>query len=497
MNRSFEDLFAKAIADDTSDEIFFREEDRLKRDAICESLEKGGLSAQIIAPHKIALIHYADLILNRLRALSRVRVEIYSPTSSVNVIDRFNQILSLIPIKEAVEQRKGHDPVRLMMVGYEEPVSASDIQLLTRLASNFPAANTHLVVLQVQDPSERLKTESDANSSRLLKWVIQLPDVEEGKAMLALHRQTNNEDAARALLKKTVRWDLALAENETPKTLPPPAKTIMQEEALAEASWDNDNDLEALDRETLNKPRPTSVAQRLLRATFTLLALIVVSAAIVLAVFPKHLTTLLSLFYPTSHSLTAPSTSQAKPSLSPPSPTTENLNRIEKSSSPSLTNPTITITASDDAPTALSPTPAKINPKEIVLPKAKSNPIDTKAPTEEAISPEPPITAPKNRNTANNEKLNWLKNTPNGQFLIQHVVMDSFAEANVWQSSHKGLNQSHIVSVQPKNQKTIKYAIVSGPFTSKSEAVNFIETTGVPKETWIRTVGSLKETLRP
>ena len=75
--------------------------------------------------------------------------------------------------------------------------------------------------------------------------------------------------------------------------------------------------------------------------------------------------------------------------------------------------------------------------------------------------------------------------------------MDSFAEANVWQSSHKGLNQSHIVSIQPKNQKTIKYAIVSGPFTSKSEAVNFIETTGVPKETWIRTVGSLKETLRP
>jgi hypothetical protein len=91
----------------------------------------------------------------------------------------------------------------------------------------------------------------------------------------------------------------------------------------------------------------------------------------------------------------------------------------------------------------------------------------------------------------------WLKPMPAGTYVVQHAAMPTYEAAQQWQKSQAALSAARIVAVYRPNQKMAYFVVVSGPFATRELAFNFTRSRGVPADTWVRTVGSLREQFTP
>jgi septal ring-binding cell division protein DamX len=91
----------------------------------------------------------------------------------------------------------------------------------------------------------------------------------------------------------------------------------------------------------------------------------------------------------------------------------------------------------------------------------------------------------------------WLKPMPAGTYVVQHAAMPSYDAALQWQKSQAALSAARIVAVYRPNQKMAYFVVVSGPFATRELAFDFTRSRGVPADTWVRTVGSLREQFTP
>ena len=57
---------------------------------------------------------------------------------------------------------------------------------------------------------------------------------------------------------------------------------------------------------------------------------------------------------------------------------------------------------------------------------------------------------------------------------------------------YKGLKKAFIVPITSGDVETRRYVVVSGPFISKREALDFLKEPGVPADYYLRTVRSLR-----
>jgi septal ring-binding cell division protein DamX len=86
---------------------------------------------------------------------------------------------------------------------------------------------------------------------------------------------------------------------------------------------------------------------------------------------------------------------------------------------------------------------------------------------------------------------------PAGTYVVQHAAMPTYDAALQWQKSPAALSAARIVAVYRPNQKMAYFVVVSGPFAKREMAFDFTRSRGVPADTWVRTVGSLREQFTP
>jgi septal ring-binding cell division protein DamX len=87
----------------------------------------------------------------------------------------------------------------------------------------------------------------------------------------------------------------------------------------------------------------------------------------------------------------------------------------------------------------------------------------------------------------------WVQQMPAGTFLVQHVIVPSYTEANQWMQAHSNLKRARLVAFYLPNDSITQYCVVSGPFESLAQAAAYVQNPNVPRGSQVRSARYMKE----
>jgi len=87
----------------------------------------------------------------------------------------------------------------------------------------------------------------------------------------------------------------------------------------------------------------------------------------------------------------------------------------------------------------------------------------------------------------------WVQQMPAGTFLVQHVIVPSYTEANQWMQVHSNLKRARLVAFYLPNDSNTQYCVVSGPFESLAQASAYVQNPNVPRGSQVRSARYMKE----
>ena len=86
-----------------------------------------------------------------------------------------------------------------------------------------------------------------------------------------------------------------------------------------------------------------------------------------------------------------------------------------------------------------------------------------------------------------------VQQMPAGTFLVQHVIVPSYTEANQWMQFHSNLKRARLVAFYLPNDSNTQYCVVSGPFESLAQAAAYVQNPNVPRGSQVRSARYMKE----
>ena len=88
-----------------------------------------------------------------------------------------------------------------------------------------------------------------------------------------------------------------------------------------------------------------------------------------------------------------------------------------------------------------------------------------------------------------------VRSAPAQHIFVQHIALNSYADAQEWQRANPSLAKSLISPVLFGAGDALKYVVCSGPFPSHAAAKAFSKRTDIPPQPWLRTAASLTKAL--
>ena len=537
--------------------LFLREADSALCDSFCERIVKDGLNLAIVGANGAIVDHYCSMLVKQLRTLPAVRLEVHSTSDTEALLDSFNTILGSLTTAEATGGRNTSAPLRILIASDADHINPVHGRLLARLVSNFPGANTQLILLQTDSGGER---PLNILGNRLLHWLVPMPSPDEAKKLLHNARHNGRESEVAKLLNKINPLLLQDA---------PSQSTLLEPTGIEETHPDSHTP-DAFEEDTRQDTPPERT-----RSAHSLLLLwgimIIVSALVVIGLFPRQYGAMRSALFgqaATQSENTSPQTAQSQPpltsthnaeekipvgdstsplSLPPLDPNATTLaaetKRNPTADSPGAGKPqytfppplmppdkkSATVTEKPFVPTlnpALSASrvpamaagslPGKMRPspeaEAPVLPEKPAGTALAKAPLEapavirKDATPMKPaqeqptpsaaiLRQPRDQSLAEpatNEAIRKIRATPSQHIYVQHVALDSYSDARDWRSANPAMSASLVVAIL--SGKT-KFVVVSGPFKTRTEALEFLRGSGIPSAHWLRSAGSLANAL--
>jgi hypothetical protein len=558
-----------------SEGIFLRMADRTRFDYVMRAIQENSQSVAISSDSDDVLDHYGRIVINQLRQLPDLQIEVFLPANTEALLERFNQILSGLSLTDARDAESSPAPRRVLIAHDAKAINARELQLLARLIQDFPGANTSLVLLLDQSGSRQHERSLENFGQRLLRWPLEKPTREEGDVLLAQARMRGLEVEVKKLLAATG----FLKQEKTLDELVAPAIEKNEEAPLFTKPSSNKRKATVKDSSgrtepVLNDIKPTSskstskvvaptkpvnegnlqTAQgpsflsRTLNMTVRWIAaivlLMVVSVGVIALLFPQKLlprladspilkenlppwmmTLLIDYLPKSSLPAAAPESTESPPAPLPipaalpipepvPASVPANINEEKK---PETTVPATSSDSSVKTDVASKNEPVKPESKEV------SKPLKS-APSSETVVPMAPVAkiesvlpakTPKTDTTAKSVKQESDRQTAEavmtansergvtqlvqsakaGSFFVQHVSLLSMAEAQEWRAQHAALSGSVIAAVNTQKQG-IKFVVLSGPFSDRTQAEQFANSPGVPKDSWLRPLASLRQALQ-
>ena len=149
------------------------------------------------------------------------------------------------------------------------------------------------------------------------------------------------------------------------------------------------------------------------------------------------------------------------------------------------------VTADKTTPKAEVKAEAKVEAKtEPVVSAPATKPELVTAPATPVTSSPAEALAPRSERGADNA----VRQARPGSYFVQHVSLNSMAEAQEWRAQYAALNKSRIAAVKTTD-KGMKYVVLSGPFPTQKDAEAFSARPGVPADPWVRPLKSLQRAL--
>jgi len=537
--------------------IFLRTADRRRFDYVLRGVREESLSLSLSSDNDGLLDHYGRLLINKLRKSDGLHVEVFLPQNTEALLDRFNQILADISIDEARNAQTSQAPRRVLLAHDAKAISERDMQLMSRLVQDFPGAHVSVVLLVDKIGTQMHEKNLEKFGQRLMRWPLETPSREEGETLLEMARAAGYEVEVKKVLattgySKPVKPVAVVAAAAAAAEIPEEKNVIsagelaaMRQKALkgpverTEPSMDIVIDVPVPETtstpvtetvtDAVTKPRikvPVSLIARWVAALFLVL---LVALTVIIMVFPQRMGPMLY----NSPVLKAQLPEWAMNAVvsftgKPPTAQLEESKAAAKENSASVPAPQTDITdnkSASEKPAAIVESAPKIDIKPAEIPvkteikpdvmadktipkaevkaeakvEAKTEPVVSAPATkpEPVIAPAAPVSsspaealAPRSERGADNA----VRQARPGSYFVQHVSLNSMAEAQEWRAQYAALNKSRIAAVKTTD-KGVKYVVLSGPFPTQKDAEAFSARPGVPADPWVRPLKSLQRAL--
>ena len=504
---------AQDASNDTigSEGIFLRTADRRRFDYVMNAVQQQSLSLSLSSENDGVLDHYGRIVINKLRKMSDLQIEVFLPQNTEALLDRFNQILAGLSLEDARNRESSPAPRRVLIAHDAKAIGVRDLQLLSRLVQDFPGANVSLVLLLDRTGIAQHEKNLDAFGQRLLRWPLEQPTRAEGESLLNVARGMGFEVEVKKVLAAT-----GFAEIRAPQPVGDPGSF---ERHLSDARTRKSTSAQTPSTASSTKeapeeqeppsvfseaPRRSSLLKTLLSWVLAFVLLLGVAIGTIALLFPQRLSpmlanspTLKENLPPWMMSLVVqmagkPTTTlpEAKPESKPaadtgpsvPPPAADSsANKSETATAkvPASADP---VASTDTAPAKPADTAKPAEPAASVT--STTDAATTKVPVEDALAP---------RSERGVDQM--IRQAPAGSVFVQHVSVNSMAEAQEWRAQYSALAGARIAAVTTQN-KGVRYIVISGPFANMKEAETFTRKDGVPADPWLRPVKSLQRGLQ-
>ena len=263
-------------------EACLRTSDRMRLEGLVHGLQHDGMNVLLTSERTTLVDHYGRLLVRRLRAQPQLQVEVIFPTTTDMLLGRFNQWLAEIPLAQAQAAATPGSLVRVFVVHDAEAVAETELQVMARLALDFPGLCVRVVLLMGDDGD--VSRRRNLLGRRVLQWTIETPEATELEHLLNRAADAPQREAMTRWLER-----LGLMQEDAPEAEldvwvrpswavpPPPGEAVLSAyEAPEEVKID-----------TPPPPSPARAQQQRRRRHWGLLALMLavlgLSAALVLA----------------------------------------------------------------------------------------------------------------------------------------------------------------------------------------------------------------------
>lgn len=194
-------------------QAYLRGADSARMDGLIHGLRSEGMNLLLCSERPALVDHYGRLLVRRLRSQPDLRVEVIFPTTTDLLLKRFNQWLSEIPIAQAQAQAAPDAITRVFVVHDAEAVAPTELQVMARLAVDFPGLCVRVVLLMGEDGD--VAQRRSLLGRRVLQWTIETPEAMEVEHLL---NQAANAAQRQALQQWLQRLGL-LADQSAPAEL--------------------------------------------------------------------------------------------------------------------------------------------------------------------------------------------------------------------------------------------------------------------------------------
>ena len=530
-------------------DIFQSPGDRLRFEILLKSLTEGSINLAVLSQHDLVLDFYGNLFEERLRAAGEQNIEFCTSTSSEQLVQTFNDILSELTLNQATEKEKKLAPRRFLLFRDSILMQEFELQLLARLVNGFPAGNISVILLINSAGNYHKKLEAFGKNllqwevetkagepKRVLSdWVADTPEsapTSEPPVLQPMSAQDSEEALKQLNMPKKTSWRIpGLGRKAQPAPTPAPAPasvTVVSGPAPAPASTPTKPQeaapIAAFDAQTPREPVlgtpvlgvPASVAASTAQATEAdvfkrsaskprwgiVLFVLLMSSAVFGFMYKDMLVEEAELFKkyllrgtPAAPApAPAPVASAPEPVASGAAPTASDVASaaIDMQATPASGS----MVAAPVASEALVAAPTKeviSKEKEAVSKETTSK----QAPAKEAEKKEPPKKEAQ-KNAAQADKVSdadWVSQLPDDGFVLQLAAFDVEEEMLTFKRSHAAYASARVMQVRKKDTNKRYFILLAGPFETKPEADRFMKSSPLLAKGWLRSVKSVKAQL--
>jgi hypothetical protein len=486
-------------------------------------LTEGSINLAVLSQHDLVLDFYGSLFEERLRAAGEQNIEFCTSTSSEQLVQTFNDILSELTLNQATEKEKKLAPRRFLLFRDSILMQEFELQLLARLVNGFPAGNISVILLINSAGNYHKKLEAFGKNllqwevetkagepKRVLSdWVADTPEAapaSEPPVLQPMSAQDSEEALKQLNMPKKTSWRIpGLGRKAQPAPAPAPASaTVVSGPAPAPASTPTKPQeaapVAAFDAQTPREPVlgapvlgvPASVAASTAQATESdvfkrssrkprwgiVLFVLLMSSAVFGFMYKDMLVEEAELFkkYLLRGTPAAPA---PEPVASAPEP-------VASSAAPA---------ASDVASGAMDMQAIPASGSMVAAPVA-SEPL-VAAPAKEPEKKEPPKKEAQT-NAAQADKVSdadWVSQLPDEGFVLQLAAFDVEEEMLTFKRSHAAYASARVMQVRKKDTNKRYFILLAGPFETKPEADRFMKSSPLLAKGWLRSVKSVKAQL--
>ena len=431
-------------------DIFLSSKDNQNFKKIFQAIANGQANIAIISNKTSLIDHYGQILISRLRKLENLRIEVYFPSNTETLINRFNQILANITVAEARGEADTSEPDRILVVHDFSAMNDRELQLMARITNDFPGAKTRMVLLLDLSVPNSNEKGLESFGKKLSKWKLVLPSDREVKELFRLAKTLGFDEQATALVKK-IGFEFGQGSTHVQSKQQPEEKVQSLENIPAQDSVVGSNLTDE------------NYAPRLMPI---MLAVLFISILVIGFLYKDNILGLISGDF------------RRHDNVSSASPNKELID-IERSAQTTIKEQSVSIDSLEEAKSPIEDNHF-INEQEVRVLPEQGEDIENggsmlSEPTGQLVN-----------------KGVILEGFKDGDWLLQHVAVTTYGDAKDWRDQYGALSNALIVPIISGDPDTRRYVVVTGPYSSKKEALNFLKVPGVPADYYPRTVRSLR-----